>query len=63
MYIDIYILKKKKKSMFSIEFSSKSLKNIDDIKKYISEDNIIIADKVIGSILNTIQYLSIFPEL
>jgi len=52
-----------KKNMYSIEFSFKSLKNIDDIKDYISFDNEIIADKVVGSILNTIQYLALFPKL
>ena len=49
--------------MYNIEFSSQSLSNIDDIRNYISNDNIIIANKVIDSILNTIQYLSLFPKL
>jgi hypothetical protein len=49
--------------MHSIEFSSESLRNIDNVKNYISKDNIIIADKVIDSILKTINYLTTFPKL
>ena len=49
--------------MYNVEFTFRALKNIDDIKSYISIDNPIIWNKVITSILNTVQYLYMFPKL
>jgi len=49
--------------MYNIEFSSRALNNIDDIKEYIARDNVIIAEKVISSILNISNHLSFFPEM
>jgi len=39
------------------------LNDLEQIKLFISSDNVIISEKVISSIINTIQYLSVFPNL
>ena len=49
--------------MYEIIFSEESKDDLFNIESYIAQDNKYIAEKVINSILNTIQYLSIFPEL
>ncbi len=49
--------------MYEIVFSTESLEDISQIHNFISQDNSIIADKVTQAIMNTIQYLTLFPEL
>jgi len=49
--------------MYEIIFSDESLDDITQIKNFISLDNLQISEKVINSIINTIQYLSIFPKM
>ncbi|MDP2090114.1 MAG: type II toxin-antitoxin system RelE/ParE family toxin [Candidatus Gracilibacteria bacterium] len=49
--------------MYEIIFSEESLNDIDEIKAFIELDNRIISEKVVSSIMNTIQYLSVFPQL
>lgn len=39
------------------------MNDIDEIKAFIELDNRIISEKVVSSIMNTIQYLSVFPQL
>ena len=49
--------------MYEIIFSEESLDDIDEIRWFIKLDNIVISEKVVTSIMNTIQYLAIFPKL
>ncbi len=49
--------------MYEIIFSEESLDDISQIKRFISLDNELISEKVIASIINTIQYLLLFPKL
>ena len=49
--------------MNGIIFSNQSLENINDIRKYIALDSVVISEKVISCIFETIKYLSVFPSL
>ena len=49
--------------MYEIKFTKKARENIQDIKDYISDDNPIIADKMLEKIFYTISNIAIFPNL
>jgi plasmid stabilization system protein ParE len=49
--------------MYEIVFSDESLVDIFEIEKYISLDSVVIAKKVVNSILGITQNLSMFPQI
>lgn len=49
--------------MYKIIYTEKVIKDLNNIKNYISEDNILYAIKTLNSVISTIDILESFPKI